>query len=197
MEKIGLIGAAGLGRSTLAKEIAREKNITFLPSKNITRPILKKHGWNALSASRSGCNVEKFLARKDIEFELVSDRIYQESLLVCGFVTDRTTLECFAYSLLRIEDYSDNDLKTLEDICRGNMSKYTHIFYFPYTSGWYEDNGIRTMSSYFQWKIDMMIRGLLNDWDINYVQMPGKMDMQEKSQFVLNCLHHIPPTSNM
>lgn len=179
MYRIGLIGSAGLGRSTFAKEIAKEKNIIFLPSKNITRPILKKHGWNVLDASHSGCNVEKFLAKKEIEFELVSDRIYQESLLVCGFVTDRTTLECFAYSLLRVEDYSNNDLDILQNICKDNMQKYTHIFYFPYTSGWYEDNGIRTMSSYFQWKIDMMIRGLLNDWKINYIQIPDKANTIE------------------
>ena len=119
MEKIGLIGAAGLGRSTFAKEIAKEKNLVFLPSKNVTRPILKKYDWQY---GNGGC-VEKFLAKKDIEFELVSERIYQESLLVCGFVTDRTTLECFCYALLRAEEYSDNDLSILEKICKDNMKK--------------------------------------------------------------------------
>lgn len=179
MKKIGLIGAAGLGRSTFANEISKEKNLIFLPSKNITRPILKKYNWQY---GEGGC-VEKFLAKKDIEFELVSERIYQESLLVCGFITDRTTLECFCYALLRAEEYSDNDLSILEKLCKENMKKYTHLFYFPYQCGWFERNGTRTSSTYFQWKIDMMIRGLLNDWKVKYIQVPDKTN---KIEFILN-----------
>lgn len=175
MKKIGLIGAAGLGRSTFGKEIAKKEEIIFLPSKDITRPLLKKYGWKY----RENSCVEKFLARKDIEFELVSERIYQESLLVGGFVTDRTTLECFAYALLRSEEYSDNDLSLLEKMCKENMKKYTHLFYFPYHCGWFEENGVRTSSVYFQWQIDMMIRGLLKDWGIVYSPIPDSVDIMD------------------
>lgn len=164
--KIGLIGSAGLGKSSIALEISKKMNLFFLKSKEITRPILKKYGWNSLSASRNDCNVEKFLSQKEIEYEIVDKRTYQESLLSGGFITDRTTLECFVYALLSVEKYADDEICLLEKICKENMKNYTHIFYFPYKNGWLEDNGLRTVNTYFQWKIDLMIRGLLDDWGI-------------------------------
>lgn len=160
--KIGLIGSAGLGRSTIASNLSKELNLVFLKSKDITRPILKKHGY----IYGQGECVEKFLSKKDREFELVDERIYAESLLSGGFITDRTTIECFCYGLLSVETYTDDEIKLLEKICKENAEKYTHIFYFPYTNGWFENNEIRTTSLYFQRKIDMMIRGVIDDWNI-------------------------------
>lgn len=167
VQKIGLIGSAGLGRSTFAATISKEKKLYFLQSKDITRPILKKYGYTY----GQEC-VEKFLSKKNIEFELVSERIYEESLLSGGFITDRTTLECFCYALLNTESYTDEDICLLEDMCKNNMSKYTKLFYFPYNTGWLEENGLRTTSKYFQWKIDMMIRGIIQDWNIKAEQVP-------------------------
>jgi len=163
--KIGLIGSAGIGKSSVALEISKDFDLIFLKSKDITRPLLKKYGYDY----SSGECVEKFLSKKEIEFEIVDSRTFQESLLTGGFITDRTTLECFAYSLLSIEKYADDEIATLENMCCENMKNYTHIFYFPYKNGWLEDNGIRTVNTFFQWKIDLIIRGLLDDWGINAI----------------------------
>lgn len=170
--KVGLIGAAGLGKSTICKEIGKEFDIVFLQSKDMTRPILKKYNYEYSSNEY----IEKFLAKKEIEFELVSERIYQESLLSAGFVTDRTTIECFAYALLNCNEYTSEDLDVLESICQKHILNYTHLFYFPYDCGWFEENGIRTVDSYFQRKVDMIIRGLLKDWDVNVIQVPRERD---------------------
>lgn len=179
IERIGLIGSAGLGRSTFALNISKAKDIMFLRSKDITRPILKKHGY----VYGRDIPVEMFLSKKEIEWELVDERIYAESLLSGGFVTDRTTLECFCYALLNVEHYSDEEIRMLEKLCKENMNKYTKLFYFPYKNGWLEDNGLRTTSVYFQWKVDMMIRGLLTDWDIHYLVVPEKSE--EINDFLL------------
>ena len=162
---IGLIGSAGICKSSVALEISKDFDLIFLKSKDITRPLLKKYGYDY----SSGECVEKFLSKKEIEFEIVDSRTFQESLLTGGFITDRTTLECFAYSLLSIEKYADDEIATLENMCYENMKNYTHIFYFPYKNGWLEDNGIRTVNTFFQWKIDLIIRGLLDDWGINAI----------------------------
>ena len=164
VRKIGLIGSAGLGKSGAAAEIGGKLGLMFLRSKDIARPILEKYGYDS---SVSEC-VEKFLSRKEIEFEIVDRRTYEEFRASNGFVTDRTTLECFAYALLSVEHYADDEIALLEKICRENMTNYTDLFYFPYGNGWLEENGIRTMSGYFQWKRDMIIRGLLHDWGICY-----------------------------
>lgn len=162
--KIGLIGSAGLGKSSVAADVSARSGLVFLKSKDITRPILDKYGYDY---ARCEC-VEKFLSRKEIEFEIVCDRIMAEE--VAGeFITDRTTLECFAYALLNVEKYEDEEIRRLEEMCRGNLSNYTELFYFSYRNGWLEENGVRTMSGYFQWKMDMLIRGLINDWGLKNV----------------------------
>lgn len=162
--RIGLIGSAGLGKGHIAEELGNRLGIVFLRSKDITRPILSEHGY------QKGDCVEKFLSDKELEYEIVDRKINQEQMMSeNGFVTDRTTLECFAYALLSVEDYSPDEIEMLERICRENMGKYTHLFYFPYGNGWLEDNGIRTTNAYFQWKIDMLIRGLLKDWGVDAI----------------------------
>lgn len=163
--KIGLIGSAGIGKSSVATELSKRLDLIFLKSKDITRPILKKYNFDY----NEGISVEKFLSEKEIEFEIVDKRTYQESLLPGGFITDRTTLECFAYALLSVEKYADDEIALLERICNENMKNYTHIFYFPYKNGWLEDNGLRTVNTFFQWKIDLIIRGLLDDWGIEAI----------------------------
>jgi hypothetical protein len=163
--KIGLIGSAGIGKSSIAYEVSKKLDLCFLKSKDITRPILKKYGYDY---STGEC-VEKFLSKKEIEFEIVDKRTYQESLLTGGFITDRTTLECFVYALLSVEKYVDDEITLLEKICYENMKHYSHIFYFPYKNGWLEDNGLRTVNTFFQWKIDLIIRGLLDDWSVDVI----------------------------
>lgn len=178
--KIGLIGSAGIGKSSVATELSKKLDLIFLKSKEVTRPILKKYNFNYAE----GVSVEKFLSKKEIEYEIVDKRTFQESLLTGGFITDRTTLECFAYALLSIETYADDEITLLERICSENMQKYTHLFYFPYKNGWLEDNGIRTVNTFFQWKIDLIIRGLLDDWGIEVITV----NADNPVEFIINKL---------
>lgn len=168
VQRIGLIGCAGLGKSTMATKISRELGIPFLNSKGITRPVLQKHGYEP----EPGKFVEEFLAEKAIENEIVSRRLEEEAILSCGFVTDRTTLECFCYAFLRLSTYSDDDFKLLENTCRMNMKNYTHLYFVPISSGWYESNGIRTVNINFQRMIEMLITGVMGEWNINIKTIP-------------------------
>lgn len=170
INKIGLIGSAGIGKGSIASKIGNKLDLFFLKSKDITRPILEKYNYDE---KYYPC-VEKFLSHKNIEFEIVNTRMQKEYLLQGGFITDRTTLECFVYALLSVESYEDKEITELENICRENMKQYNYIFYFPFKNGWLEDNGIRTVNNYFQWKIDLMIRGLINDWNINAITVPAE-----------------------
>ncbi len=181
IHKIGFIGSAGLGKSGLATKIGKELGIMFLRSKDITRPLLQELGYDY---EKCEC-VEKFLSQKEFEYDIVDKKIHQESLMTGGFITDRTTLECFAYALLSVEHYASDEISLLEKICRENMPKYTHLFYFPYTGGWFEENGVRTVNTFFQWKIDMIIRGLINDWNLSNVIVVPETG---KEEFILSSL---------
>ena len=137
--KIGILGCSGLGKSAIGTSLSESLNIPFLSSKDITRPILKKFDYRYSENDY----VEYFLSRKEIEFELVDKRLEEERTLSGGFVTDRTTLECFCYAFLSLGSYSEDEFSLLEMICRSNMENYTHLFRLPINAGWLEENGVR------------------------------------------------------
>ena len=183
--RIGLIGCAGLGKSTLASKISSELRIPFINSKGITRPVLKKFGYEY----SSDCFVEKFLSKKEIENEIVTRRLEEESILSSGFVTDRTTLECFCYAFLGLTTYTDNDFKLLEKTCRSNMKNYTDLYFIPISSGWYESNGIRTVNINFQRMIEMLIEGVASDWGVQMNRIPEESISSGRSfEFIMNNL---------
>ena len=170
VRRVGLIGSAGLGKSAAAQDLSARLGVPFLRSRDITRPILSRMGYDYAS---DGC-VENFLSRKETEYSLVLSRVAAESEAT-DFVTDRTTLECFAYALLNCSGYTPGELSDLEDTCRSNMSRYTDLFYFPMTSGWYVANGLRTTDWWFQRKVDIIIQGLLMDWGVDFTETHRSM----------------------
>ena len=176
MVKIGLIGCPGTGKTTLAFKLSNSLDIPMILSKTFTKQILERDNYDYAPNKF----VEHFLAQKDREFELVKGRIKAENESR-GFITDRTTLEQFAYSLLNIESYSNDDIVELETICRDNMSNYTHLFYLPRVKQ-IRDNGIRTVNTFFQMKIDFIIRGIIDDWRISVQKLPN--DIQEAVNIV-------------
>lgn len=167
--KIGLIGCSGLGKSSISSTLSEKLKIPFLNSKDITRPLLKFFDYRY----SEDCFVENFLSEKDIEFELVDRRIAaEEKLQNSGFVTDRTTLECFCYAFLNLQTYSEEEFSLLEMICKTNMANYTHLFRIPINAGWLEENGIRTMNCHLQREIDILIKGVIDEWSAPVQTIP-------------------------
>ncbi len=176
--RIGIIGCSGLGKSSVARALSEKLDIPCLSSKEITRPLLKRFGYQY----SEDCFVESFLSEKEIEFELVDRRMETETRLRDGgFVTDRTTLECFCYAFLSLHTYSEDEFSLLEMICRTNMQNYTHLFQIPINSGWLEENGIRTMNAHLQRHIDILLRGMIGEWRLNVVAVPFDTALAGKS----------------
>lgn len=165
--KIGILGCSGLGKSSIATSLSEALNIPYLSSKDITRPILRNFGYKYSENDY----VEHFLSRKEIEFELVDKRLEEERILSSGFVTDRTTLECFCYAFLSLQSYSDDEFSLLEMICKSNMENYTHLFRLPINAGWLEENGIRTMNIHLQRQIDILIQGVSKEWGLKVIDI--------------------------
>lgn len=164
--KIALCGCPGTGRINIAMELSLLLDIPLVSSKDMIKSILMRDGYQHSSNSF----VELFLADKKRELELINHKIYEESLHE-SFVTDRSTLENFAYALLRVESYTQEDINALQELCKNNMNKYSTVVYFPRVSE-IEENGLRTVNVFFQQKIDYIIQGLLTDWQINYIRLP-------------------------
>ena len=164
--KIGLIGTPGSGRTTVAFQLSEKLQIPFLSSRAITQKILERDGYNY----SSDAYVEKFLAEKHREMELVENKIKSEKDAK-NFITDRTTLEQFAYSLLEIEQYGDDEISKLRDKCRKHLDIYSHLFYFKRAED-IKGNGVRTTNKFFQMKMDFIIKGLVLEWNIAVVEVP-------------------------
>jgi cytidylate kinase len=166
--KIGLIGAAGCGSTTIATKISNEFGISIINSRDITREILKRDGYDYLSF------VEKFLAVKEREFELVEKRISIEHQ-IGNFITDRTTLEHYVYAIDSFDKYSIEDLSILCERCKNNMKNYTHLFYLPVSKN-LTNNNLRTLNVYYQKNIDYMINGVINEWGLNVVKLSDDIE---------------------
>ena len=154
--KIGLIGAAGTGRTTVAVQIAEKLNIPFIRSQDITKPILDRDNYDYSEF------VEFFLAER--ERELIDNRIAIENKH-SSFVTDRTVIDHFAYLFPVVNKYNAEERSAMEELCKKHLNSYSHLFYFKRANN-LKDNGIRTINNGFQTMIDYIIKGLIEDWDI-------------------------------
>lgn len=180
--KIAMLGTAGTGRTTVALEISKKLNIPFLASSSITKPILERDGFSY----SSGLFVEKFLSVKNRELEIIGKKIELESH--CDeFITDRTTLDNFAYLFLNIEQYSDVEVEQVRKLCFDNMCKYSHLFYFSRTNKPIKNNGVRTVNKWFQMQVDFIIQGLVKEWDITAYEVVN-MDEKQSVEFILKTL---------
>jgi adenylate kinase family enzyme len=170
MCKIGLIGAGGCGSTTVASIVSNELNVKFIKSSDFTRGILKRDGYDYEQDSF----VERFLADKKREFELIDLRIVSEHQQD-SFITDRTTLENYVYALDSIQNYSIDELNVLHCKCWKNMKRYTHLFYLPRKDD-IKDNKLRTLNIFYQRKIDYLIQSVLKDWGLNVIELPKDID---------------------
>lgn len=168
--KIGLIGTPGSGRTTVAVQLSERLQLPFLTSKSVTQKILDRDGFDYMS----GMYVENFLAEKSREKELIDSKIKSEKDAK-GFITDRTTLEQFAYALLVVEQYSDEEILKLQDKCRKHLGIYTHLFYFP-RAFTIKKNGVRTTNKFFQMKMDFIIKGLLSEWNVKFIENANDLE---------------------
>lgn len=169
--KIGLIGTPGSGRTTVAFKLSDQLHIPFLSSRAVTQKILERDGYNY----DSGVYVENFLAVKHREKELIANKIKSEREVEC-FITDRTTLEQFAYALLEVEQYEDGEIEKMENTCKGHLKLYSHLFYFKRSND-IKINGVRTTNKFFQMKMDFIITGLIGEWNIPVIEIDSDADV--------------------
>ena len=71
--------------------------------------------------------------------------------------------------------YSDEDIVELEQMCRANVERYTHLFYFNRPDK-IKNNGLRTVNTFFQMKVDFLIRGIIDDWEVEIIDVLCDVD---------------------
>jgi len=177
--RIGIAGCAGTGKSSLARAVAESLEIPLLESKEITRDILERDGYDYAS----GKQVERFLANTGHQNEILRRTIEQHD--VDEFVTDRTLVDLAAYVVCEMHDKDTDTLGDILETCRKNVEIYTHIFLCPWEDKVADENQRRTLNPWYQFLIHTIEKGILDEWGCKFhIVNPG----ENRSEQVLSQL---------
>jgi len=158
--RLGIVGCAGTGKSSLARALSTSLGIELLEAKVITQDILTRDGYDYTS----GIQVERFLAHTGRQNEILRRTIEMEDAAEGGFVTDRTVVDLAAYVVAELHN---TDIKGLEHIyktCRRRVQTYTHLFLCPWRDKPFKNNDKRTLNPWYQFKIHALEMGILDTW---------------------------------
>ena len=180
--KIGIIGASGTGKSSLARAVSKELKIPCLESKAITQDILERDKYDYAS----GVQVERFLANTGRQNEILRRTMEQEDA-VESFVTDRTVVDLAAYVVCEMHDSDSSTVRNVIDTCKKRVSGYTHLFLCPWEDKPVDTNQKRTLNPWYQFLIHTIEMGLLESWECDYsiLNIPH---IQGKLHHLLNSL---------
>ena len=160
--RIGIVGAAGCGKSSLAELVSVKVGIPNLKSRAITEDILKRDGYDY----GSGIQIERFLANTGRQNEILRRTIEQQQ--VTDFVTDRTVVDLAAYAVCEMHHSDVTALRRIMDTCRKNVSVYTHLILCPWRDVPVADTQKRTLNPWYQFLIHAVERGILDEWGCKY-----------------------------
>jgi len=166
--KIGIIGSAGTGKSTLAESVASTFKIANLKSREITEDILTRDGYDY----SSGIQIERFLANSGRQSEMLKRTLEQQS--VESFVTDRTVIDLAAYAVCELSQSDPMALRKIFDTCKTESSTYTHLFLCPWKDIPIAVTKKRTLNTWYQYLIYIVEKGMLDDWGCKYVVLESE-----------------------
>jgi molybdopterin-guanine dinucleotide biosynthesis protein len=124
----GITGAAGTGKTTLAKRVAEDLGITYL-SGSITE-IAKRHGFDSVAPM-------SLQDRIRLQFKLLEDHVSMVAKAERPLIVDRTPIDLVGYMLAEIDMHSHMRLTSEEivaieeyvDLCLETTAKlYDYIF---------------------------------------------------------------------
>ncbi|OGI67973.1 hypothetical protein A2738_03960 [Candidatus Nomurabacteria bacterium RIFCSPHIGHO2_01_FULL_42_15] len=156
--KIAIIGAQGVGKTTLARQInSHYPDLKILPE---AARLAIEAGYKLDHTATT--ETELWLIAKQIELESGEDE----------WVADRCGIDLLAYiHLLFPKESSLIEFATKTLVPR--FSEYDLVLYLPSGQFAIEDDGVRTTDFKFQQDVDQRIRDILEKHKIPFVRMVG------------------------
>lgn len=156
--KIAIIGAQGVGKTTLAQQINKDYPEFMILPEAARLAVEAGHKLDHTATVET----ELWLINKQIELECTENK----------WVADRCGIDLLAY----IEYLFSHEASLLEFATRTlvpRFSSYDLIIYLPSGEFDIEDDGVRTTDIKFQENIDSTIRNILEKHKIPFIKIVG------------------------
>ncbi|MEK9181601.1 MAG: ATP-binding protein [Patescibacteria group bacterium] len=156
--KIAIIGAQGVGKTTLAKQINEHyPDFKILPE---AARLAKEAGYNLDKTATT--KTEHWLIAKQIELENMEGK----------WVADRSCIDLLAY-IHHLFSKESALIEFANKTLASRFSNYDLVLYLPSGEFLIEDDGVRTTDIKFQQAINERIRDVLEKHEIPFVRIVG------------------------
>lgn len=168
--RVAISGSAGVGKTTLAKQLAEALGVAF--SADNVRETLIGMRFRSHREMDSPLAIELCRRVRDqrIEFELAHQ----------SFVADTSTVDNAAFWFRRISQ--EVDATTTDEFvrrCREHAPRYTHMILLPFGQVPLIDDGVRTANPKYQEEAHEQIRDLYRSWRLPYYEFPRQPEPTE------------------
>lgn len=155
--RIAIVGAHGVGKTTLSQRLAQELNLPIIPD-----VVIEAFQKGFAISENTPPEVQFWLFSRQLELERLNEK----------FIADKCLMDYTVYADII---FSDERVKSLlAEMIKRNIS-YTHIFYLPIEFP-LEDNGIRSLDPEFQRRVNERYLKILKDWRVSYETLNGGLE---------------------
>ncbi len=124
--KIGICGAHGTGKTTLAKAIYESFGVPIIT--NLMRNFWQEHG--VVDFEKLPKDVRAIFQKESLLRQIRAEDQSKNYLSKNSFITDRTVLDQLGYA-----KFSSNmqgvEFEIYEQLCKERLQNYSHLFYLP------------------------------------------------------------------
>lgn len=171
--KIMFTGVSGVGKTTIAKEVAESLSIPFISgSYSDLVPETK-----VMPHSEMIQQDADVVFRQDMQVLNLRNKAFKNQ---DSFVTDRSYFDSAAYFINKLSHrIPECDIDHAVNLCKMLLSQQcTHLIFIPFSAKFFndwvtEDNNKRILSKYYQFQVSQIMYGLLELWGYkphNFIQ---------------------------
>jgi len=165
--KIGILGAQGTGKTTLAEALAKKFGYPLILE--IAREVMAEIGIDSPRELKG--NPEK---GKDFQMKCLGRQIEEEKKHE-NFISDRTTIDNAAYWMKWHAHENPSPVNIgYYTLAWKNAKKYDLLVYVPPEFPLVDD-GCRSINKAYQREMDFLIKLLLGSWGKNYITVEGTL----------------------
>jgi predicted ATPase len=159
LKKIAIIGAAGVGKTTLLNSLFEDTTISvkYRKIEEVVRKLCAERGYE------SPYTIDEDLDQ--FRHDVLSRQIEEENK-VDNFIIDRSTIDAWAYYMRW--SWNTSTVEKTEEFYQAaykQAQQYDKLIYIPIAFE-IQDDGYRWANPVYQKQVDRLLRSIITDWDL-------------------------------